>query len=384
MKIFVIAGEPSGDRLGAALIEGFCSLLEYPVEFVGVGGPLMEEKGLKSLFPMSEISIMGLSEIASNYFSLKRRIRETAQAALDHRPDVVITIDIPEFSLRVAKIIKEKSSIRTVHYVAPTVWAWRPKRAQRMAHVIDHVLALFPFEPPYMEKAGMECDFVGHPVATEEIAFPSEVVALREKYGLGNQPIALALPGSRMSEINHLIDVFKETFQQIHEVRPDLKIVLPAAPAIAGELQARMQEWTFPVTVLDPRDMSLAQFETEKRAAFAAADGAIAASGTVSLELAANSTPMVIAYDMGWLSRQIIGRMLITDTVTLVNLVSETREIPEFIGANCKPVLIADAFLKLLDNPDAQLDAMEDTMRMLGQGDIDPGIRAARAVLSRL
>lgn len=384
MRIFVIAGEPSGDRLGAALMEGFRSLLDYPVEFVGVGGPLMEEKGLNSLFPMSDISIMGLSEIASKYFFLKRRIRETAQAALDCRPDVVITIDIPEFSLRVAKIIKEKSNIRTVHYVAPTVWAWRPKRAAHMAKVIDHVLALFPFEPPYMEKAGMQCDFVGHPVATEAIASASDVAALREKYGLGSHPIALALPGSRMSEINHLLDVFKETFHKIHLARPDLKIILPAAPAIAGELQSRMQGWDFPVTVLDPRDMSLTQFEIEKRAALSAADGAVAASGTVSLELAANATPMVIAYDMGWLSRQIIGRMLITDTVTLVNLVSDTREIPEFIGADCKPDLIADAFLNLLQNPEAQLDAMEDTMRMLGQGDVDPGIRAAQAVLSRL
>lgn len=384
MRIFVIAGEPSGDRLGAALMEGFRSLLGYPVEFIGVGGPLMEEKGLNSLFPMSDISIMGLSEIASKYFFLKRRIRETAQAALDCRPDVVITIDIPEFSLRVAKIIKEKSNIRTVHYVAPTVWAWRPKRAAHMAKVIDHVLALFPFEPPYMEKAGMQCDFVGHPVATEAIASASDVAALREKYGLGSHPIALALPGSRMSEINHLLDVFKETFHKIHLARPDLKIILPAAPAIAGELQSRMQGWDFPVTVLDPRDMSLTQFEIEKRAALSAADGAVAASGTVSLELAANATPVVIAYDMGWLSRQIIGRMLITDTVTLVNLVSDTREIPEFIGANCKPDLIADAFLNLLQNPVAQLDAMEDTMRMLGQGDVDPGIRAAQAVLSRL
>jgi lipid-A-disaccharide synthase len=384
MRIFVIAGEPSGDRLGASLMEGFRSLLDYPVEFIGVGGPLMEEKGLNSLFPMSDISIMGLSEIASKYFFLKRRIRETAQAALDCRPDVVITIDIPEFSLRVAKIIKEKSNIRTVHYVAPTVWAWRPKRAAHMAKVIDHVLALFPFEPPYMEKAGMQCDFVGHPVATEAIASASDVAALREKYGLGSHPIALALPGSRMSEINHLLDVFKETFHKIHLARPDLKIILPAAPAIAGELQSRMQRWDFPVTVLDPRDMSLTQFEIEKRAALSAADGAVAASGTVSLELAANATPMVIAYDMGWLSRQIIGRMLITDTVTLVNLVSDTREIPEFIGADCKPDLIADAFLNLLQNPESQLDAMEDTMRMLGQGDVDPGIRAAQAVLSRL
>ena len=169
MRIFVIAGEASGDSLGAAVMAGLKSLVPG-VEFDGVGGPGMQAEGLSSRFAMQELSVMGLAEIAPKYFALKRRIRECADAVLADPPDLLLTIDSPDFCLRVARLVKARSDIRTVHYVAPTVWAWRPKRAEKMAQVIDHVLALFPFEPPYMQRAGMECDFVGHPVVNEVIA----------------------------------------------------------------------------------------------------------------------------------------------------------------------------------------------------------------------
>ncbi|SIS78950.1 lipid-A-disaccharide synthase [Roseivivax lentus] len=384
MRVFVIAGEPSGDRLGAALMRGLRRTALETVTFEGIGGERMIEEGLDSLFPMDEISIMGILEILREYRSLKARIRETARAVIAARPDVLVTIDLPEFCLRVAELVKAESEIRVVHYVAPTVWAWRPKRAQKMAAHVDQVLALLPFEPPYMEAAGMRCDFVGHPVVTDPQASHAEMAAFRLTHGLGEAPLCLVLPGSRRSEVARLAPVFGEAVARLHAARPDLRFVVPAAQSVAGAVQEAVQDWPGAPIVLDPRDPERLDMVTAKRAAFGAADVALAASGTVSLELAAAATPMVIAYDMNWLSRQIIGRMLRTDTVTLVSLVSETRVVPEFIGKACKPGPIAEAVLNVLDAPEAQSRAMTETMDRLGLGGPPPGERAARAVLDGL
>lgn len=380
MRVFLIAGEPSGDALGQALMIGLKELVPN-IEFHGVGGPLMAWEGLESLFPMDELSLMGIAEILPKYFDLKRRIRETAAAAIDVAPDVMITIDSPDFCLRVAKIVKAQSSIRTVHYVAPSVWAWRPKRADKMAHVIDQVLALLPFEPPYMQAAGMECDFVGHPVATAPVATEAEAAQFRLSEGIGDAPLALILPGSRRGEVARIGPVLGQALARMVAQRPNMRAVLPAAGPVMGMLPEIMTDWPMKPIVIDPRDVpDIAA--ARKRAAFRAADVAIAASGTVSLELAAAATPMVIAYDMNRLSRILIRRMLRTDTVTLVNLVSDTRHVPEFIGENCQPNLIADAALRVLDNPADQRRAMAVTMDRLGKGGEAPGLRAARAVLA--
>ncbi|MFZ5961648.1 lipid-A-disaccharide synthase [Thalassococcus sp. BH17M4-6] len=379
MRIFVIAGEASGDKLGAALMQGLQELVPE-VTFNGIGGPRMIDEGLHSLFPMDEISLMGISEILSQYFSLKARIRETAEAVIAAQPDVLVTIDLPEFSLRVAKLVKDRSDIRIVHYVAPTVWAWRPGRAAKMARHVDQVLALFPFEPPYMEAAGMRCDFVGHPVVTDPQASAADVARFRLTYGLGEAPMLLILPGSRRSEVSRLAPVFGEVIGRLHKARPDLRFVLPAAAPVAGLVQELVSDWPGRPTVLDPRDLG-AEAAVTKRSAFAAADVALAASGTVSLELAAAGTPMVVAYDMNWLSRQIIGRMLRVDTVTLVNLVSESRVVPEFIGKNCRPAPIAQSVQQVLESPQGQARAMALTMDKLGLGGPPPGLRAAQAVL---
>ncbi|MFC6638017.1 lipid-A-disaccharide synthase [Sulfitobacter sp. JBTF-M27] len=383
MKVFILAGEPSGDRLGGALMAGLKEL--HPdVTFDGIGGPEMMAQGLESRFDMSELSVMGLAEILPKYRALMARINETAQAVLDLQPDVLITIDSPDFSLRVARRVKAKSDIRTVHYVAPTVWAWRPGRAEKMARYVDHVLALFPFEPPYMEAAGMRCDFVGHPVVAEPVASEAEAQAFRDRHGLGDAPLLLVLPGSRQSEVARLGPVFQQVVARLQLVRPELRVVIPAAAPVVGAVRRLTQNWGPQPLILNPLAQDVADPVAEKSAAFRAANVALAASGTVSLELAASKTPMVIAYDMNWLSRQIIGRMVKVDTVTLVNLVSETRAVPEFIGANCRPGPIADGVLKVLVAPDAQQAAMELTMDRLGRGGEAPGLRAARAVLDGL
>jgi len=372
MTLFLIAGEPSGDRLGAALMAGL-KAMSPGVSFAGIGGPLMQAEGMQSLFPMEELSIMGLVEVLPKYFHLKRRIAEAAQAVQDCGASALITVDSPDFCLRVAAIVKKaRPEFRTIHYVAPSVWAWRPGRAAKMERVIDHVLALLPFEPPYMTAAGMSCDFVGHPVVAEPLATPDEVAMMQ-----GDGPLILALPGSRRGEVTRLAPVLGETLARIKAMHPSARVALPTVRGVAGLVRELSRDWPIrPQIIEDP---------VQKRAAFAAADVAIAASGTVSLELAANACPMVIAYDMHPATLWLMRRAALIDTVTLVNLVSETRVVPEFIGDRCCADLIAPEVLRLLqDGPGPQAEAMRLTMQRLGQGGDPPGLRAAASVLAHL
>lgn len=382
LRVFILAGEPSGDKLGGALMAGLKSLRPDAV-FKGIGGAHMQAEGLASRFDMAELSVMGLAEILPKYRHLTQRIAQTAEAVIAMKPDVLITIDSPDFSLRVAKRVKAHSTIRTVHYVAPTVWAWRPGRAAKMARHIDQVLALLPFEPPYMQAAGMRCDFVGHPVVAEPVATQAEASGMRVARGIGGAPLLLVLPGSRRSEVARLGQRFTGAVCQLKAQNPDMKIVVPAAAPVAEAVLALTADWP-DTCVLDPRAGNYEGAMAEKRAAFRAADVALAASGTVSLELAAADTPMVIAYDMSPLSRLIIGRMLLVDTVTLVNLVSEMRVVPEFIGKACTSDAIARGVMDVLAHPGAQHAAMALTMQRLGQGGEAPGLRAAHAVLDGL
>lgn len=371
MRFFLIAGEPSGDRLGAALMAGLKTLVPG-VEFSGIGGPLMQAEGLTSLFAMEELSIMGLVEVLPKYRQLKRRIADAAQAALAAQPAALITIDSPDFCLRVAAVVKAaRPDLRTIHYVAPSVWAWRPGRAAKMARHIDHVLALLPFEPPYMQAAGMTCDFVGHPVVSEDLASPEERALVA-----GTGPLLLALPGSRKGEVRRLCPVFGQTIARLHARHPDLRVALPTLRGVQDLVRDLTRDW-----VVMPQIITDA---ATKRGAFAMADVALAASGTVSLELAANDCPMVIAYDMNRLTLLLMRRAARVDTVTLVNLVSETRVVPEFIGQACRPDLIAPALEALLADPSGQSRAMALTMERLGKDGVPPGLRAAKSVLAVL
>ena len=386
MRVFLVAGEASGDKLGAALMTGLSKLVPG-VEFEGVGGPLMADQGLASMFPMDELSVFGIAEVLPKYRHLKRRIREVAEAVVTSKPDVMITIDSPDFCLRVSRLVKAASDVRTVHYVAPSVWAWRPGRAEKMAKSIDQVLALLPFEPPFMEAAGMRCDFVGHPVTSEPQPSAADVSKFRADFGIGDAPVLLVLPGSRRGEVNRLAPVFGEALRPVLKANPSLRVVLPAAANVTSAVLDAAKAWPGEPIVLDPRGLSQADANAQKRAAFTAADFALAASGTVSLELAAAQTPMVIAYDMNWLSWQIMSRMLRTKTVTLVNLVSGENTVSEFLGPACKPEAIAKALNTLIQDQtvrDKQIHAMAETMTKLGKGDTEPGLRAARAVLDGL
>ena len=380
MRLFVIAGEASGDKLGGALMAGLAQL-SPGIEWQGIGGPDMAEQGLQSRFDMAELSVMGVMEVLPKYRHLKRRIAETAQAVIEMRPDALITIDSPDFCLRVARLAREKCpDLKVIHYVAPSVWAWRAGRAAKMAQVVDHVLALLPFEPPYMQSAGMSCDFVGHPVVAEPRATQAEAAAFRETHMIGaDQPLALCLPGSRAGEVKRLGKRFDEALMQLRDREPGLRVVLPTVRGVAPMVREMSARWPIAPIVVEQT--------ADKRAAFAAADIALAASGTVSLELAANRVPMVIAYDANFLTWHLIWHLMKIDTVTLVNLVSETRAIPEFLGPDCKPGMISRKMLEVLEQDgarEAQMAAMEEAMKRLGEGGEAPGLRAARSVLGFL
>ena len=374
MKVFLIAGEPSGDRLGAALMERLRELVP-DIRFDGVGGEGMEGAGLTSRFAMSDLSVMGLAEVLPRIALLRRRIHQTAQAIADTRPDVVITIDSPDFCLRVlARARAIRPDLPTVHYVAPSVWAWRPGRAAKMAPLVDHVLALLPFEPPYMQAAGMSCDFVGHPVVTEPPVDPADIAALRARVP---GRVILALPGSRKGEITRHAPRFGAALAQV--LAPEDTVLVPTVAAEAPLMRTQVAAWGILAQVVDdPR---------AKRAAFAVAHGALAASGTVSLELAASDTPMLIAYDLNPLTRLIAERLIRLDTVTLVNLVSDTRAIPECLGRNCTTPAIAGALHRVMEDDTARAEqrrAMALTLERLGQGGPPPGLRAAQSVLDFL
>ena len=383
MRIFILAGEPSGDRLGGALMAGL-KILQPDVKFDGIGGPEMQAQGLQSRFAMDELSVMGIAEVLPKYFHLKRRIEETAQAVIETMPDVLITIDSPDFSLRVARKVKDATTIRTVHYVAPSVWAWRPKRAKKMAKVIDHVLALLPFEPPYMQAEGMECDFVGHPVVSEPVATDEEIAAFRHAFDLGTQRLMVVLPGSRTGEVKRLTSDFGGALRLFLSEHPDIRPVVPAAAPVADLVSELTSDWPGDPLIIDPRKFDPQTAAAHKRAVFRASELALAASGTVSVELAAAGTPMVIGYKVQWLTWQIVRNMFLVDTANLVNLVSETRVVPECIAENCTPEKLSAALQDVFDAPQRQAEAMELTMNRLGRADEAPGLRAARAVLDGL
>lgn len=383
-RLFLIAGEPSGDQLGAALIAGLRALAPG-VALEGVGGPAMAAEGLASRFPMEDLTVMGVAEVLPRLPTLIRRIRETAAAVAEARPDALIGIDSPDFCLRVARRARAlRPGLRVMHYVAPSVWAWRPGRAAKMARVVDHVLALLPFEPPYMEAAGMTCDFVGHPLAAVPRAAPAEIAALRAEIGAAPGARLLALlPGSRGGEVRRLAPVFAETFRRLRAADPGLVAFAPAVAHLAETVTALMPE----VRVLDPRGLPQDAAEARKRAALAASGVALAASGTVSLELAGQGTPMAIAYKVHPITAPIVRRLLRIDTTTLVNLVTGTRAVPEFFQETCTLDALVPPLRRLLDDPaaaEAQREVGARAMAILGRGGEAPGLRAARSVLAHL
>lgn len=352
-----------------------------PVRFRGVGGLEMTAAGLTSRFEMADLTVMGLTEVLPRLPLLVRRIRETADDVVAWRPDALVTIDSPDFTLRVAaRARKALPGLKVVHYVAPSVWAWRPGRAAKMARHVDHVLALLPFEPPYMHAAGMGCDFVGHPVAGRAVPVADAVTVFRARHGLADgQRTLLMAPGSRRGEVRRLLPDFKLVVERLRHTHRDLAVVVPVAETVDRDVRAAMAGLAPPVVLLPA-----AAGEGEKHLAFAAADAALCASGTVVLELAAAGTPMVTAYRTTWLTAQIVRRVVRVNTANLINLISGEGIVPEFLQEFVNPNSLTAAVDALLSDPDAgarQVAAFADVMRQLGRGGAPPAERAARSVL---
>jgi lipid-A-disaccharide synthase len=371
----LVAGEPSGDALGGRLMAALKQLAGGEIEFIGVGGPRMAAEGLDSLFPMQELSLMGAFEILPRAPALLRRLRQTVEAALTARPDILVTIDAPAFNFKVARRLKGKG-IPLVHYVAPSVWAWRPGRARVIARFLDHLLALLPFEPPYFDKVGLPCTFVGHPVV-EGGADKGNGAAFRERHNIPRDaPVLCLLPGSRGGEVSRLLPVFARAIPLLQEKIPGLYVVVVAVPNVAVQVAATTSQWSNSVLVNEG--------EEEKYDAFAASTGALAASGTVSLELALAGVPAVITYRMNPLTMAMARLLVRLDSVNLVNIIYGSKIVPEFLQEQCRPELLAAAVTNILTDPAAraaQSAAMTMVSKALGAGGAPPSIRAAEVVL---
>ena len=388
--IFILAGESSGDRLGAALMRRLREETNGSVRISGVGGEAMIAEGLKPVFPMQDIAVMGLVEIVPHLRRIRARMKQATDAILETQPDALVTIDAQVFSGLLAKRIKHASpDTALIHYVAPTVWAWKPWRAKKLAGYLDRVLALFPFEPPYFEKEGLHCDFVGHPVVERVAGLPSDAGArLRAELGIAaDAKVLLVAPGSRRSEIARLGAPFGDTARLLSERYPALELILPVAGAVADEVRAMAEAWPARTHILDPRGLRFEDAENRKFAAFAASDFALAASGTVTLELAALRAPMVVGYRMPKFNEFILRRVMTVDTGTLVNIITGEKIVPEFWQDACSGPELAEALELLIENEEArdrQVAGFDRAFEKLGESDAPPSRRAAQSVLSAL
>ncbi|WP_338688730.1 lipid-A-disaccharide synthase [Bradyrhizobium sp. 26S5] len=377
-KIFLIATEESGDRLGAALMKVLRQRLGDGVQFSGVGGLAMTSEGITPLFPIEELSIMGFAAVVKQLPKILRLIRRTADAVLADAPDMLVIIDSPDFTHRVARRVRARNpDIPIVDYVSPSVWAWRPGRAHAMRSYVDHVLALLPFEPEeYRKLQGPPCSYVGHPL-TEQFA-SLRPNAEEQKRRDAEPPVLLVLPGSRRSEIRHHLALFGAALGQLGKQK-SFELVLPTMPHLEAMVREGIASW--PVV---PR---LAVGETEKRAAFRVARAALAKSGTVTLELALSGIPMVTAYRVGAAEAFILRRAIRVSSVILANLVIGSEIIPEFLQEDCTPEKLAQALGEVLaDTPERlrQLVAFATMDAKMSTGDQPPSVRAADIVLATM
>ena len=374
--VFIVAGEESGDQLGAGLMHALSDRLGGDVEFIGVGGERMSRLGLKSLYPMQDIGLHGIAAIIPKLGRLIQRQRQTANAVLSARPDVLITIDCPSFNIGVTRRVREADpSITNIHYVLPSVWAYRPGRARKMAKSIDHVLAILPFEPEVCRNlGGPPCSYVGH-LLIEKVELLRPRPGERAAIDNAGRPVLLVLPGSRRSEVKRLLGPFGETVAKLSAALGPLEIVLPAVGHQLAEIRTGVADWPVKPTIVEGED--------EKFSAFRRAHAALAASGTVTLELSLAGVPMVVAYRIDplfqWIRLVIRGQ-----SIVLSNLVIGENVVPEFIDWQSTPDRLAGALQPLLANtPERrrQLDAFVKLDALMTLDGTTPSARAAEIVV---
>lgn len=383
MLIYLIAGEPSGDMLGGHLMKALKELAP-DVHFAGVGGENMAGEGLNSLFDISDLAVMGLAEVIPSIPRVLRRIRETVADIEKQKPDAVITIDSWSFCSRVHKVLRRKKiKVPQLHYVAPQVWAWKKGRAKTMYKYIDRLLTLFPNEPSYFTPYHLPTDFVGHPVI-ENIS--QKPVLSDESYKslnfAPNKKIVLILPGSRHNEVSRLLPDFLETANILQQKHNDLQFVLPTVHTVEKQVREIVQARTdinIPVVSEQPA----------RKQAMAAAVAAMAASGTVSLELAVMKIPHLIAYRVAPLTAWLARHLLKIRSVNLPNILMNDNLVPELLQEDCSPKRIAAEMEKFLGEGSERYCAefkngMKRLCRLMGEGQISPSYRAAEIVLSEI
>ncbi|NKB21957.1 MAG: lipid-A-disaccharide synthase [Alphaproteobacteria bacterium] len=377
IRIFLIAGEPSGDLLGGRLMGALKRHSGGDVVFAGVGGERMNDEGLISPFPMTELSVMGLAEILPRIFNLRRRVRETAKAIEQYAPDILVTIDSPGFCFAVLKRLKRVPETRRIHYVAPSVWAWRPGRVHKFAREFDHILTLLPFEPAYFEPVGLKSTFVGHAVIESKLA-DANGVGFRKQHRIGEEvPLLCVLPGSRQGEVKRHMAPFRLAVQLLQKRFPLVRVVIPTIPGLKDEVTSTIQNWGSPVLVVEG--------EKDKFDAMAASNVALAASGTVTLELALARVPSVVAYRMNLITGWIIKALVKIPYANLVNILLDREGVPEFIQGKCTGDRLADALENLLRDKlvyEAQQTAADEAIKLLKTGDGLPSDIAANTILS--
>jgi len=378
-KIFLIATEESGDRLGASLMKVLRQRLGGAVRFEGVGGQAMAGEGLASLFPIEQLSIMGLAAVVKQLPMILRRINETATAVTQASPDVLVIIDSPDFTHRVARRVRASDpAIPIVNYVSPSVWAWRPGRARAMTAYVDHVLALLPFEPgEYRKLRGPPCSYVGHPLI-EQIG-TLRPGADEQKRRESSPPVLLVLPGSRRSEVRHHMATFGAALGLLRDEGVAFDLILPTMPHLVDAVREGVASWP-----VQPR---IVIGEQEKRAAFRIARAALAKSGTVTLELALAGVPMVTAYRTGAIEAWIMLRLINVPSVILANLVVGDNVVPEFLQTDCTAEKLSRALRDVLEDSPLrrrQVEAFAKIDALMSTGDATPSMRAADIVLATM
>ncbi|MEO1091926.1 MAG: lipid-A-disaccharide synthase [Pseudomonadota bacterium] len=373
LRVFVVAGETSGDFLAARLLRAL-GRTHGPLTLEGVGGSDLQTLGLETLFPMEELSLMGIQEVLPHIPRLLRRIGQTADAARTMAPDLVLTVDAPAFTLRVLRRLRGLD-VPKVHYVAPQAWAWRPGRAARLAEIVDRLLLVLPFEPAFFDAYGAPGVYVGHPIVEQVPALPT----FTQRQRPGPSPVLCLLPGSREGEIRRHLPVLRGAVGRLAAMRPGLTCVLPTPPRRAAQVRALTEDWPTPLAIVaEP---------SERFDAYARSTIALAASGTVGLELALARLPTVILYRTSWLTAAVVRRLVRVPYASLVNLVADRPVLPELLQEGCTADGIAAAATTLLDGEaawSAQVTALDDVAHVLGSGEVAPSERAAAAVAELL
>ena len=376
LKVFIIAGEESGDRLGGALVQALRRHAGRPVAFEGIGGHAMAAQGVASLFPIEHLAIVGFSAIPRRLPAILRSIRTAAERVVAARPDVLVIIDSPDFTHRVARRVRKAApDIPIVDYVSPSVWAWRPGRARAMRAYVDHVLALLPFEPAAHERlGGPPCSYVGHPLSEQVAELRPNTEELRRRDA--DPPLVLLLPGSRSGEVARHLAVFGAAMARLADRCGPLDLVLPTVPHLAERVRQQTATWTVPPRVVVE--------QADKWAAFRRARVALAASGTVTLELAVAGVPTVVAYKVSLLTELIYRAAVRVPTIVLANLVLGENVMPQFTQRDATPAPLAQALAELIGETAArrrQRDAFARLDAVMEIGSLRPSEAAADIVI---